>query len=675
MRKYGLENLEPRVLLAADLWQTLASAPVSPTDAQRTVQAEDYRPLSLDTSGMRDLLTNVPLEFSGQNGKQIELPRPDGTFETFAIYETQVMAPELAAQFSEIQTFAGYSLDNPGSNLRMDMTPQGFHAQVLTAGGSYYIDPYYHLEDQIYTSYFRSDAEISEINLEAMRTGAENLQDHHGDEDHLGGGSYQPKMGPQASPAGDSDMEGESVLLGRSGELLRTYRIAIAATGEYTQYHGGTVVNGLAAITTALNRVNAVYENELAIRFELVANNDEIVYTDPAADPYNNLDTFAMLEQNHDNLEAVIGLDNFDIGHVFSTSDGGVAALGSVGDEDFKGQGVTGLPQPIGDPFYVDYVAHEIGHQFAAWHTFAYCGGPGVGGITIEPGSGVTIMAYAGLCGPDDLQLNSIPQFHAASFDQIINFVDNVIPGVGTTQNTLNSVPTVDAGGDHYIPANTPFALTASGSDANNDTLSYSWEQMDVYADATTAQQVVAGDVGEGPIFRVFDHTTNPTRTFPQLPDLINHTDTFGNALPTTERDLNFRVTVRDNRFGAGGVNTDDMLLTVVDTGATFQLTSLNTFQFLSGGSQQLLTWDVAGTDQGLIDTQNVRITMSTDGGYTYPTTVLNSTDNDGSQIITIPNIATNEARFRIEGIGNVFFNISAQEYDDPERSCLAGCG
>ena len=289
------------------------------------------------------------------------------------------MAPGLGAKFPDIHTYSGQGIDDPAATVRFDVSNQGFHAQVLSPDGAWYIDPYYHLETSVYISYFKADLSASP----------------HGEftEDLLG----------DLDPSADAAPPAAS----RSGTKLRIHRAAFAADGEYTAFHGGTVAAGQAAIVTALNRVNAIYENEVAVRMVLVANNNQLVYTNPATDPYAN-DT-SDIDANRTNVDAVIGSANYDIGHVFTTGSGGVAYLGMVGVNGFKAGGTTGTSAPVNDPFVVDYVAHEVGHQYGGNHTFngtnGSCGGNAHPSTAYEPGSGSTIQAYAGICGLDDLQL------------------------------------------------------------------------------------------------------------------------------------------------------------------------------------------------------------------------------------------------------------------------------
>jgi Ca2+-binding RTX toxin-like protein len=625
-------------------WQSVDDIPAARTSVLPAIQPSQFQAFALDVASLKAVLSNAPPELIPVGARSVPLemtlPMPDGTFARFQVEESPIMEPELAAKFPEINTYSGQGIDDPAASLRFDVTPAGFHAQILSPSGTYYIDPYDPLNDSLYISYFkrdylnRPDFTFYEDPLE------EALSLARDDSVSLGDVVSIPEAPIEERSAG--------------GEL-RTYQLAVAATGEYTQFHGGTVALGQAAIVTAINRVSGIYENELAIRLQLVGNNDALVYTNPATDPYTNNNASALLSQNQTNIDAVIGNANYDIGHVFSTAGGGLASVGVVGVSGQKARGETGLSNPVGDPFYVDYVAHEIGHQFSARHTFNGCGG-GSFGNGYEPGSGSTIMAYAGICGSDNLQLHSDPYFHSASFDRIQAFVTT---GVANTAATItptgNTIPTVSAGLDYTIPAATPFQLTATGFDADGDSLTYNWEEYDT----GPAQPVSAPDNGLSPLFRSFLPTTDPTRTFPRLPDLLNNTTSIGEKLPTTDRTLNFRITVRDNRSGGGGVNSDDTRITVVNTGTPFQVTSHNSADTHSGNTIETLTWEVAGTSGGLINTANVNIWLSIDEGNTFSTLLAANTPNDGSQSIVFPNVDTPDARIKIEAVDNIFFDIT----------------
>jgi Metallo-peptidase family M12B Reprolysin-like len=672
-RRFQHEALETRLVLSsstivpisedpADLWTMLDQIPPSEIQAESILRPETFVPFEIDHEALRSALDLAPLEFTEEaslNQFSIDVPTPNGSLETFEILETMVMHPDLAAKFPDIKTYRGQGIDNPANTIRLDLTPLGFHAQVLSPGGSYYIDPYYHLDRSVYMSYARDGLQLD----------PETTRLRHEMFGKFGGclcpeclAASRPQEAADASGIilNDQGADGGGSFADRSGTQLRTYRLANAATGEYTARFGGTVAGGQAAIATAVNRVTGVYEVELAIRLQLVPNNDLLVYTNSGTDPYTNSDGVAMLGQNQTTITTVIGSANYDIGHVFSTGGGGVAGLGVVGVNASKARGVTGLPNPVGDAFYIDYVAHEMGHQFGGNHSFNGDSGSCAGGnrnasTAYEPGSGSTIMAYAGICGNDDLQSFSDPYFHSISFDEIIRYVDVTRPSVGTRTATGNLVPTANAGSDFTIPAQTPFKLTGVGSDGNGDAITYNWEERDLGAQ----QDVSAADNGASPLWRSWNATTSPERYFPRLQNLVNNTTVRGEKYALTTRNMNFRLTVRDNRSGGGGVNTDDMLVRSVNTGAAFAVTAPNTNVAWAAGSTQTVTWNVAGTTGSGINTSQVNIRLSTDGGLTYPTILASATSNDGSESITLPNLASTTARIMVEAVGNIYFDIS----------------
>ncbi len=637
-KRLTVEQLEARRLLAG-LWSYVDHS-VVPSDLASSIRVSEFKLATLDSTAIRGQLANLPAELTlpASENSILSIPKPDGTLERFSVFVNSIMDPELAAKFPEIQTYAGQGIDNPASTIRLDMTPQGFHAQVISPSGTYYVDPYSNLPSDFYAVYAKGTSAVDT----GFREFESELAEHKGD----------------GVSNGNVVANGGSVL-SRSGTHLRTYRLAVAATGEYTRFHGGTVALGQAAIVTAINRVGGIYQTELSIAFRLVANNDQLVFTDPASDGYTNNNGGAMLGENQAKVDSIIGNANYDIGHVFSTGGGGVASLGSVGINSRKAQGVTGLPTPIGDAFYVDFVAHEVGHQFGGNHTFNGVDGncPARNGSTAyEPGSGTTIQAYAGICGTDDLQPNSDPFFHSVSLDEIVQHVDVVIPAVGTRVLTGNSIPVVNAGVDYVIPARTPFVLTATGSDADaGDRVTYDWQQRDL----GPARSVNLGDNGVGPLFRLWAPATNPSRTFPRLSDLVNNTIAKGERLPTTTRQLNFRVVVRDNRAAAGAFDDDDMRISVVDTGTPFAVSIPNTNVSWEGLTFQTVEWNVAGTTANGINAAFVDISVSTDGGLTYPFVAATAAPNNGSAIVRIPNTPTTQARVRVQASSGIFFDIS----------------
>ncbi len=588
-----------------------------------------YRALSLDHDAMRRALGVAPMEIVGDEnaGVEITLPMPDGTSQRFRYTESPIMAPELQAQFPEIRTYVGRGLDDPTATLRMDMTPAGFHAQILSASGSVYIDP--RTRDRtLYASYFKRDA----AKTADWSCGV---------------------AGRDATKSIDRDIVPAVAL----GTELRTYRLACAATAEYSAFHGGTTNAAMAAIVTAFNRVNGIYEREVAVRMNLVANNSSLVFLNASTDGYTNNDGEVMLGENQTKINSIIGSANYDIGHVFSTGGGGIASLGSV-CTSAKAQGVTGSDSPVGDPFYVDYVCHEVGHQFDADHTFnssaGLCGGGNrTSSTAYEVGSGSTILSYAGICDADDVQGNSDDYFHAGSLNQISTFITSLAHSCPVKTFTGNSIPTASAGSDYTIPRGTPFILTASASDADGDTLTYCWEQMDLGPTAVLG----AADAGSGPLFRSFRPTTNNWRTFPALATILAGTTNIAERLPNTARSMNFRVTVRDNRAGGGAHNFDSAVVTVASNAGPFLITNLNTSGTFSG----LVTvgWSVAGTTSAPVSAAHVKIMLSTNGGLTFPITLTPSTPNTGSASVLLPNITNNTARIMVQGVDNIFFDIN----------------
>jgi uncharacterized repeat protein (TIGR01451 family) len=636
---------------AENPWSDLGQLPQNRDAAERWLQPERFRALGLDAKLLLDLLAPAKREAQqpvAQSPTELLLPLPDGAFARFRIVEAPIMEPELAAKFPEVKTYLGQGVDDPTATARLDWTPAGFHAQILSADGAVYVDPAFRHDPTVYVCYARRDLQRATGDFVCLLPGDFN--------------ATQP-LGAGYSLARSSDGN------------LRTYRLACAATGEYTTYHGGTVAAGQAAIVTAINRVNGVYERELAIRLVLVANNNLIVYTSASTDPYSNTDGVAMLTQNQANLTTVIGSANYDIGHVFSTGGGGIATLGCACVASWKARGVTGNAAPTGDAFWIDYVAHELGHQFGANHCFnsvsGECGGGARNAATAyEPGSGSTIMAYAGICSPDNLQAHSDAYFHAVSFDEIVTFATG---GSGITcaavTATGNTAPAVSAGAAYTIPRSTPFTLIATGSDANGDALTYCWEEMDLGVATTLA----AADNGSSPIFRSFNPTNSPARTFPQWSDILNNRTSAGEKLPVTSRTMTFRVTARDNRAGGGGVNTADTTVTSVSNAGPFVLTSPN--MAAAQSNQVTVTWNVAGTTNAPISATGVNIRLSTNGGNSFPFLLASNTPNDGSEVVLLPSLATSAARLKIEGTDNIFFDVSNTNFTIVRGNLIVAVG
>lgn len=622
------------------MWEMADEVPEAQLRADPWVRPNFFQGVIFDSEVFAQVLADAPMEFTEQAWEGpvvMELPMPDGTFQSFEVWESPIMHPDLAAQLPGVKTWAGQGIDDPTATLRMDITPMGFHSQVLSAGGSFYIDPFTKGDTTFYAVYERND----------LRDRALDGWSCLGAERPAG----LPMLQLRSATGVDRTI---------NGTFLQTYRTAVAATGEYTAFFGGTQAAGQAAIVTAMNRVSGVYERELAIRMTLVANNINIVYTNPATDPYTNNNGVTMLTENQNNITAVIGSANYDIGHVFSTGGGGVASLSVVCVAGSKSRGVTGLPSPNGDAFWIDYVAHEMGHQFGSNHSFNGLNGSCVGGNrsaanAYEVGSGSTIMSYAGICGVDDLQTNSNDYFVWRSLDEIIAF-SNATGGCPANVANGNTVPTVSAGADFTIPANTPFMLIGTGGDTDGDAITYCWEERDLGA----AQGAVGGifvDNGTSPFIRSFVPNTSPTRIIPRVSNLLANTFVKGERLPVTNRNINFRLTVRDNRAGGGGLNTDDMLVVSTTSAGPFALTAPNGGGTFSGSVS--VTWNVTSTNLAPVNCANVMIELSTDGGNTWPTLLLAITPNDGSEAVALPAINSTTARIRVRAVGNIFFDIS----------------
>ncbi|MCC7133697.1 MAG: hypothetical protein IT352_13645, partial [Gemmatimonadales bacterium] len=376
-------------------------------------------------------------------------------------------------------------------------------------------------------------------------------------------------------------------------------------------------------------------------------------------DPYTGNNNSTMLDENQGNLDSVIGSANYDIGHVFTTAGGGVTFPGIACMSGWKGKGASGLGNPVGDGFAVEIAAHEMGHQVGSHHTWNGTNGNCTAGqwgsdTAREPGSGSTIMAYAGLCGADDIQGSRDYYYHAISYQKIRNYCTNLTgANCPVTSYTGNQPPTVNAGSDYTIPCLTPFTLTASGSDPNGDPITYCWEEMDYGPQAPLTD----GDNGSSPIFRSWLPTTGASRTFPRLSDLLNNTTAVGELLPSTNRTMKMRCTVRDNRAGGGGVNSDDVNLTVTTSAGPFRIIYPNTSVTWHGSG--VVSWDTASTNAAPVNCSQVNIRLSVDGGNTYPYLLASNTPNDGSQTVAMPNVSSTQARIKVEAVDNVFFDVN----------------
>jgi hypothetical protein len=653
------------------VWTAFDESSLRGVVAEREISPSRYRTFRLNRPTVSSILESAPVEFSDQSRFMrtiLTLPMPDGRFERFHIEHSPVVEPGLAAKYPELgRTYIGRGVDDPTATVRLDLLSKGFHAMVLSPRGTVMIDPYSAADTEHYLTYFKRDVPRQtrfscdfeeQKSLDALFT--------------IGEDTHEDLIPDAASPEVTS------------GTHLRTYRLAVAATNEYTVAVGGnTVAGALAQAVIVMNRVNGVYERDLSMRMIIVANNDLLMFAgdnmtcgqmnDQACtssnDPYSNTSGSTMLGQNQIEIDATIGPSNYDIGHVFSTGGGGVASL-RVPCGGSKARGVTGQPNPIGDPFSIDYVAHEMGHQWGANHTMNGCSRNS--STAYEPGSGITIMAYAGICGAQDLANNSIDTFHVRSLEEIVAYSQT---GNGNscavTTPTGNTPPTVVvAGGPTFnIPKQTPFSLKAVATDPNEDAITYDWQEFDLGASGSGMVPNSDADGLARPIFRPFLPTADGTRTFPRLQHILNDANVppatyddnllTGEILPAISRTMTFQVVARDNRAGGGGINTATATVVVDGSSGPFVVTAPNTAVTWAGNTSQTVTWNVAGTSAAPVGASIVRILFSSDGGETFPTVISAATINDGSAVITVPNIPTTTGRIKVEAAGKIFFDIS----------------
>ncbi|MBU3715189.1 MAG: hypothetical protein FGM46_09645, partial [Ferruginibacter sp.] len=583
-----------------NFWKDINEVKAKNTSYERVIIPNKYRTVSLDYAGLLTVLKNAPKEFSREsisNPLVLAIPYPDGTIKHFNMVEYSMMEPELAAKFSNIKTYNGQGIEDKTARIKIDWTEFGFHAMILSdITGSVWIDPYAIGDLRNYISYYKKDLKPK----------------------------YHEESGVLPAPFESRPLSGLGTQGGPClGATLRTYRLAVTNTYQYAQAVKATTPAQLhSAIVTTVNRVNAVFESEVSVRFRLIDNNNLIEFLTATDDPFTtaaNGSTSTLINESQTQIDRKIGSSNYDIGHAFCTGGGGLAQRGSACVNGSKARGVSGLPNPVGDAFDVDFVSHEIGHQLNASHTFnattGSCSGNGTNATNAEPGSGCTIMAYAGQCtAANNLQLNSIPHFHGVSYDQISAFVSSSSTGgsCAATISTGNTAPVVNAGTDYTIPVSTPFTLTGSATDANGGALTYSWEQTDV---GGTFSNWDAPSGNKAPLFRSFSPSSSPVRTFPRITDIVNNTRTVGEILPAIARPMNFRLTARDNRSGGGGVCYDDMIVTTSGT-TSFTVTSQSTATTwtANGSNTATITWDVAGTTASPFNVSAVDILFSVDG-------------------------------------------------------------
>ncbi len=628
---------------------------------QRVSFPTSYKTRSLDLSSMAKSLLSAPERNSGDYSTIIvEIPNASGNLEKFRIYEASNFDSDLQSQFPEIRSYVGEGIDDKFARLRLSLDPKGIQGVIFrTEKRNEFIEPISKNGD-VYAIYSSGRAK--------------------------GKLPFTCSTQEQVLTSDFSDKFSET---GRSssGQLL-TFRLALSCTAEYANYFGATssanVSLVLAAFNATMTRVNGVFENDFAIHMNIVSQSTNVIYYNAAIDPYSdaaagaagawNTELQNTLSSRLTGPSTSLAANNaaYDIGHLFGASGGGGNA-GCIGcvcvndtsnpNDENKGSGFTSPADgiPSGDNFDIDYVAHEMGHQFGANHTFSmsYEGS----GANMEVGSGSTIMGYAGITS-QDVQSHSDDYFHAVSIAQVqSNMVTKTCP---TSVAITHGAPVVNAGNDYTIPKSTPFMLTGSATDVGGGNLTYCWEQYDNSSSVLTGANSAASETkASGPNWRSYDPTNSPIRYFPNMTSVLNGlTTTQGNAilveaLSSVSRTLNFRLTARDNVAGQGQTGYDNMIVTVDGSKGPLTVTSQNTDNLVwTPGTTETITWTVNNTNtiSGGVD---VDILLSTDGGQTWGTTLVSATANDGSETITVPNVTAANCRVMVKASGNIFFNVN----------------
>jgi subtilisin-like proprotein convertase family protein len=596
-----------------------------------------------DLDKLNALTISAPIEFDPTPDQQtiIDLPTPHGKTERFAIQRSPVMMPGLAARYPEINTYKGVSLEHPGRTTRFAVTPRGLDGVISGNGPEISLE----IADQPNRVLVYDTKDITADAIEtaplACGVGMEETVQYLKE-------SHQGQKLDSRSPS--------------QPQQLRTYRTAIAVTGEWTRASGGTVQSALSRLNSAVNRINQVLESDVAIRLILVDSLEKVIFTDPNTDPYAIANEGrALLQVNTEVLNQRLGPNSYDFGHVFTngcTDVGGVASLASVCTSR-KGAAVTCWYTSNLEFVTIRIAAHEMGHQMSALHTFNNCNGNESGGNAFEPGSGSTIMSYFGLCGSNNVSGGFVPHYHVSSLQQIIQFMHN---GGGnscaTRIPTENIKPTVhiDLEDGFNIPIKTPFILDSEGLDDNGDELMYTWEEFDI----GPGQRPPCQPIDDSPLFKSVAPRSASHRIFPDWNLIYSNSIDCYELLPEATRNMRFRVTVRDQNEAAGAVAWDQINFRATAAAGPFLVEWPNSFKdTLRGGKYNLITWDVANTNNAPVNCENVDILLVRGSNFNAAEVLISNTPNDGSEYILIPNRNENNVRVMVRASDNIFFDIS----------------
>lgn len=651
------------------LWTDVSrSAIEQPLDSSNPLE---FRAAHVDLDAFFSFMTDAPLEErpgTVANGMLVDIPLPDGNFATYRMVESSVMAPGLQERYPMIRTFLGQDIDAPSSTIRMSVTPHGVHAISSHQNRSFYLDPLTEVDKQITISYWLDDMPARD---EHSHLGDDILDAH-------------PERTAEILRASEELIEDTTTWRIEHGTQLRIYRLAMAANFPYVQWHSQqngnspNVTDGLAGVVAITNRVNMIFERDVAIRMILVENNDEVIFADQASDPYTGNHS-SMINQNQTTLNTIIGNANYDIGHVVVTLGGGLAQVASVCHSG-KARAVSGLFPPSTNSLAVQIVAHEMGHQFSAMHTFnasiSPCGPNRSAGSAVEPGGGSTIMSYAGSCGSQNIQGSADDYFHNHSIVQMISYIN----GAGNTcaehvdLDTDMPIATLPAGGIN-IPLDTPFRVEGGFEyEGDESDLTFTWEGIDLGPAGPPPGRPEW--TGNPPFFRSVYPSGTTMRTLPRVDRDIHGLETLGEGLPSFARLVRLRYTVRNNAPGAGSIsylqfNTNS----AIDTGP-FVVTSQDEPTVWNAGSQRTITWDVANTDQATLggETMDIYLSRQLANQFILGTAIplAMGVPNTGSATVTLPTDlpASSTARVFVVASDGYFYSFNTHNITlDPEVS------